>query len=91
MQSAIRTLLDRVQGKAEKGQKRSSSWSKVRREFMENAACESCMRGSKRHMLEAHHIVPFHVAPDLELDPDNLICLCRRCHLLIHCTIPLCP
>jgi hypothetical protein len=45
--------------------------------------CEVCGR---ERTLEAHHIVPFHVAPDLELDEANLVALCRRCHLLIgHC------
>lgn len=38
--------------------------------------------------LEVHHIRPFHLHPDLELDPDNLITLCEaghdgsNCHLL---------
>jgi hypothetical protein len=42
--------------------------------------CEICER---KKGLEAHHIVPFHVAPDLELNTDNLISLCRRCHLFV--------
>jgi hypothetical protein len=45
--------------------------------------CEICGR---ERTLEAHHVVPFHVAPDLELVEENLVALCRRCHLLIgHC------
>jgi 5-methylcytosine-specific restriction protein A len=34
--------------------------------------------------LQVHHIVPFHVSPDLELVPQNLITLCmgdHDCHL----------
>lgn len=37
----------------------------------------------------AHHIIPFHLAPDLELDESNLLPLCEagkygiNCHLLI--------
>jgi hypothetical protein len=27
--------------------------------------------------------VPFHVAPELELEDNNLIALCRRCHLFV--------
>ena len=42
--------------------------------------CEICNR---KRGLEAHHVVPFHVAPDLELNVDNLIALCRRCHLFV--------
>jgi len=33
-----------------------------------------------------HHIKPFHIEPELELEPDNLITLCMDefdCHLLI--------
>ena len=42
-----------------------------------------------RRFLIAHHIVPFHLAPDLELDPTNLLALCEakrygiNCHLLV--------
>jgi 5-methylcytosine-specific restriction endonuclease McrA len=35
-------------------------------------------------MLQVHHIVPFSTAPDLELEPSNLITLCMGefdCHL----------
>jgi hypothetical protein len=35
-------------------------------------------------MLEVHHIRPFHLYPQLELEPGNLITLCERdgrdCH-----------
>jgi len=36
-----------------------------------------------------HHVVPFHLAPDLELEPGNLLTLCEskkygiNCHQLI--------
>jgi hypothetical protein len=30
--------------------------------------------------VEVHHVEPFHVRPDLELDPANLISLCRADH-----------
>lgn len=78
--SAIRTILDRVQGKAPKGARRSPHWSAYRKHFMQqHPECASCLRKSE----EAHHIVPFHVAPDLELNPTNLIAMCRRCHLFV--------
>jgi len=81
MQSPIRTLLDRVQGKAPAGARRAGGWSAFRRQFMQmRPICEVC--GRKRG-LEAHHVIPFHVAPDLELEIHNLVALCRRCHLLI--------
>lgn len=65
------------------GKKRSSLWPHVRRGFLKShGVCEAC--GSTRK-LEVHHVQPFHLRPDLELDPSNLITLCeakdRDCHL----------
>lgn len=75
------TMLDRLTGKAPPGAKRSSRWRAVRRRFLfEHPRCSVCRSESG---LEAHHVVPFFVAPDLELDPENLIALCRRCHLFL--------
>lgn len=40
-------------------------------------ACGSCTKP------EVHHIVPVHLNPDLELDPENLITLCDKyCHFV---------
>ena len=63
---------------------RSPQWPKVRiahlQEFPECAAC-----GRTDH-LNVHHILPFHLCPEKELDPANLITLCENdtinCHLL---------
>jgi hypothetical protein len=80
-------IKDRIVGKAPKGAKRASGWRKVRKQHLKNhPRCYVC--GSKKK-IEVHHIVPFHVAPDLELEPDNMMTLCERkkyginCHLLI--------
>jgi len=60
------------------GAARSSKWSAVRRDFLKlHPACEAC--GSTDD-LNVHHIQPFNVAPELELDPTNLITLCRKHH-----------
>jgi len=58
---------------------RSSSWDKVRNAFLDGKECRAC---GKLSDLEAHHVLPFHLAPELELDPGNLVALCRRCHLV---------
>jgi 5-methylcytosine-specific restriction protein A len=83
----LKHVKDRVQGKAPKGKKRSIHWPDVRAlHLKENPTCESCGGDSK---IEVHHVVPFHLDPDLELDPKNLITLCERkkyginCHLAI--------
>lgn len=82
----IEHLKDRIQGKAPKGARRSSKWSKVRKKYLkDNPACEVC--GCKKK-LTVHHKIPFHIAPDKELDPNNLVTLCesnylgKNCHLL---------
>jgi thiol-disulfide isomerase/thioredoxin len=57
---------------------RSPQWPAVREKFLrEHPACEACGR---RDELNVHHVVPFHVDRSKELDPDNLITLCREHH-----------
>lgn len=60
---------------------RSSGWSKVRAAYVrEHPTCEAC--GTIKD-LNVHHIKPFHLRPELELDPDNLITLCRTDHFYV--------
>lgn len=60
---------------------RDYRWGKVRKEhLMKYNECFICR---KRSDLEVHHIVPVHVDPDRELDPNNLITLCGKyCHFI---------
>lgn len=59
---------------------RSPRWPAVRRAFLAaHPACEGC---GSRHDLEAHHVRPFHLWPEAELDPANLMALCRVCHFV---------
>lgn len=58
---------------------RSPQWPKVRSEFLRrHGKCEAC---GTRNDLNVHHVKPFHLYPEKELDPTNLITLCRDCHL----------
>jgi 5-methylcytosine-specific restriction protein A len=63
---------------------RSSKWNGVRKTALKaNPKCACC--GDTAH-LQVHHMQPFHIKPELELDPKNLIVLCmgkNECHLLI--------
>jgi hypothetical protein len=60
---------------------RSPKWEKVRKEFLKTKPrCEAC---SSHNHLEVHHIKPFHRFPELELEPKNLMTLCRSCHLVL--------
>lgn len=66
------------------GVPRSGKWPGVRsRHLLENPACRAC---GKKKLLNVHHITPFHVRPELELEPTNLITLCEtpshNCHFM---------
>lgn len=83
-EQTIETVKNAVKVKS----KRSSEWSKVRKEFLKkHPCCEVC--GSTKKLV-VHHIIPFQVRPDLELVESNLITLCQskkrgglNCHLTI--------
>lgn len=65
---------------------RSPKWPSVRKAWLKiHPACAAC--GTTTN-LEVHHIAPFFLRPDLELNPngDNLITLCEtggNCHLFV--------
>jgi predicted TIM-barrel fold metal-dependent hydrolase len=74
-------------GKQPVGVQRSPKWDNVRKAHLKvHPKCEVC-EGTKQ--LNVHHIKPFHLHPELELEPSNLITLCEclsygiNCHLLI--------
>ncbi len=64
-------------------ERRSGKWAAMEKAHL--AAYPTCaVCGGKEH-LNVHHIRPYHLYPELELDPDNLITLCEgstcNCHL----------
>lgn len=83
----LKQISDAIAGKAPLDAKRSSAWPKVREEFIKNNPTCACCGDTKK--IEVHHIKPFHLNPELELEPSNLITLCESssngitCHLLI--------
>ncbi|MFM0141712.1 HNH endonuclease [Paraburkholderia sp. RL18-085-BIA-A] len=81
----IKRLVDAAKGKHPVTAARSGHWSTVRKQHLIlHPVCELC-GGSED--LEVHHVRPFHLHPDLELDPSNLVTLCEakkggiNCHL----------
>jgi len=79
---AIRLVRHHVD-KLKRAHKRSPAWSKVEHAYKaSNPSCACC--GSQKR-LQVHHCKPFHLHPELELDPSNLITLCMDldCHLLV--------
>lgn len=69
---------------ASKHAERSPHWQTFRAKYLAGKVCAVCGQGKE---VEAHHIIPFDVAPELELLESNLIPLCGcnhgcDCHLL---------
>lgn len=62
---------------------RSSGWRTVRRNHLK--AYPNCIVCGSTMNVVPHHVVPFHVDPLMELDPENLVTLCEspsfNCHL----------
>jgi 5-methylcytosine-specific restriction enzyme A len=63
---------------------RSPQWPATRKAWLKlNPACAAC--GSVDN-LEVHHMQPYHLHPDLELDNKNFITLCENggnCHFFV--------
>ena len=79
----ISSLTDILKGKPRA--RRSYKWPSARaKHLVLNPICEVC---GGRDSVEVHHIQPFHIHPDLELYPENLMTLCEskkkgvNCHL----------
>jgi len=66
------------------GVPRSSRWPKVRAEHL--VCFPTCAACGSKTAIAVHHEKPFHLYPDLELDPTNLVTLCEcpshNCHLI---------
>ena len=61
------------------GARRDSRWEEVRNRFVKlNPLCAVCCEKK----IEVHHIIPFFIQPELELDQDNFLSLCRTHHFL---------
>ena len=69
------------------GADRSSKWPAVRSAHLKAHPC--CAVCGTRKDVQVHHIKPFHIKPELELDPNNLVTLCTskywgfNCHLAV--------
>ena len=66
------------------GSVRSPMWSSVQKAFVSlHPTCAVCgSKGKLLNPLNVHHIRPFYLHPDDELNVENLITLCRDHHFL---------
>lgn len=73
-----------VQDSAARRLRATAAWRKVKRMANERDGylCVLCLQEGRLTWdgLETHHIVPIERAPELALDLDNLVTLCRRHH-----------
>ena len=83
----LKRINDICKGKIPLSAKRSDKWEEVRANYLKlHPSCAVCGGLDK---LEVHHIHPFHLHPELELEESNLITLCEYgddgliCHLAI--------
>lgn len=75
----ISRVKDALVGKPAKP--RSPQWPAVEKAHLaREPVCQVC---GGQHGLNVHHKKPFHLFPELELEPSNLITLCnaKRCHI----------
>lgn len=84
LSTLINKIEDFVTGKAPLDSSRSKEWPRVRKaHLLIEPICQCCGSGKN---LQVHHLQPFHLHPELELDPTNLITLCeepsKNCHIL---------
>lgn len=82
---AIGAALNTVEHQRTQGKKRSPKWRKFCKGFLKGKVCAAC---GKADGLQLHHIQPFHLFPERELDETNVIPLCSGpgdtdCHLMI--------
>lgn len=61
-------------------------WRDLREEKLEEygAHCQRCLINDGKIVtenLEGHHLIPRSKRRDLELDPENIVILCKRCNL----------
>lgn len=67
----------------------SHKWKETVKEVWnrENATCQRCgkrQNEDKAHSFHLHHLYPFADFKHLRANPDNLVLLCRDCHLFVH-------
>jgi 5-methylcytosine-specific restriction endonuclease McrA len=67
-------VFNTTEHKKTQGKLRSPKWPKFRKQFLKGKACAACGKTDK---LQLHHIHPFHLFPERELDETNVIPLCE--------------
>lgn len=60
----------------------SREWREMREyRLSQNPLCAKCLEINQlTPATEIDHIIPLKIDPSLRLDPNNLQCLCKKCH-----------
>ncbi len=70
-----------MEGGAKPEAPRSPHWPAVEKEHLKKEPeCQAC---NTRNNLQVHHVKPYHIHPELELEDANLLTLCEPHHLLM--------
>lgn len=80
-------LGETLNGKERKALYKTRAWKWVARAARKRDGyrCRRCGAGKKgKRSLALHHIRPFSRHPELRLELDNLVLLCRACHCWVH-------
>ena len=79
---AVPVRFDTVGGGLVGDRPRSKDWPRLAKDHLKRfPECAACGRRSD---LQVHHVKPFHLFPDLELDPFNLLTGCPPCHFVLY-------
>ena len=66
---------------------KSAMWKRIRAQAISksNGLCEECIKKGKiSYYDDVHHKIPIKVDISKAYDLNNLICLCRTCHIKAH-------
>ncbi|WP_294124672.1 HNH endonuclease signature motif containing protein [uncultured Clostridium sp.] len=66
---------------------KSATWKRIRAQAISkaNGLCEECIKKGKiSYYDDVHHKIPIKVDYSKAYDLNNLICLCRSCHIKAH-------
>ena len=89
---SYRSISDKIYSQSRRDSKeqkvyKSAMWKRIRAQAISksNGLCEECIKKGKiSYYDDVHHKIPIKVDISKAYDLNNLICLCRTCHIKAH-------